>query len=201
TTTGCTRPDDVVAATPCADSVRRAAEEIDIDEQKAYLDQALLQCRSTTDLGVEISRHPGLLGHGVDQFVTSRCGRITDPAILAGPVCAAAGPGAPTTIAVSTEDGPLFVGETLDGRTVELRPGPTIRFVGDVPQVIQQTVDIATESGCPGVAEQRNRWSALIGDPAIGDEASVYTRHADNVAAYLGCDESAPGTPTPETTG
>jgi hypothetical protein len=196
--TGCARPDTAPAASACAEAVVLAAAAIDIDEQKAHLDSALLQCRSLADLGNEIARHPGLLGHGVERFVEARCTRIDDEAVLAGPVCAGQTSTTPATSIAPADDLPVFVGDTLDGRRIELRPGPTIRFVGDVPEVVQQTVDIATESGCPGVAEQRARWFALVGDPIIGDEASVYTRHADNVAAYLGCEPTPPATTVPD---
>jgi tagatose-1,6-bisphosphate aldolase len=60
-------------------------------------------------------------------------------------------------------------------------------FVGDVPQVVQQTVDIAIEAGCEGVIAQRDLWAARAIDPAMGDEASVYAHHAQNVANYIGC--------------
>lgn len=185
-TPACTRGDDARAVTACAEAVDLAAAEIDLDAQKERLDVALLQCRSTIDLGNEIARHPGVLGHGVERFVEVRCGRIDDEAILAGPICAGSRTTLPPPPPAATE-GPVFVGDTLDGRPIEIRPGPGTVFVGDVPQVVQQTVDIAAEAGCPGVLEQRSRWFELVDDPVIGDEASVYTRHADNVAAYLGC--------------
>lgn len=195
--TACTRANETVAATACAEAVGFAADAIDLDDQKERLDLALLQCRSIADLSNEIGRHPGLLGHSVERYVEIRCERIDDEAILAGPVCA----GIPTTvpvIAAEPTDGPVFVGDTLDGRPIEIRPGPGTVFVGDVPQVIQQTVDIAAESGCPGVQEQRDRWFELVDDPVIGDEASVYTRHAENVAEYLGCEIPPPGGSIPE---
>jgi hypothetical protein len=82
----------------------------------------------------------------------------------------------------------IFVGDTLDGRPIEIRPGPGIEFVGEVPAVIQQTVDIAVESGCDGVIAQRDLWAGQITDSAAGDIASVYAQHAQNVANFIGCD-------------
>lgn len=195
--TSCTRSGETLAASPCAQAVASAADAIDLDDQKERLDLALLQCRSVADLSNEINRHPGLLGHSVASYVESRCGRIDDEAILAGPVCSTS----VTTVTVTVADpptGPVFVGDTLDGRPIEIRPGPDTLFVGDIPQVVQQTVDIAAESGCPGILQQRDRWFALIDDPAIGDEASVYTQHAENVAEYLGCQLAPPGAPVPD---
>ena len=93
----------------------------------------------------------------------------------------------PTTAPVEL----VFVGETLDGRRIEIRPDADTVFVGDVPQVVQQTVDIAVEAGCDGVIAQRDLWASRVNDPVIGDEASVYAHHAQNVANYIGCDVAA----------
>jgi hypothetical protein len=95
----------------------------------------------------------------------------------------------------------VYVGSTLDGRTVELRPDADTVFIGDTPQVVQQTVDIAVESGCVGVLAQRDHWAALVADPDIGDEASVYAQHAQNVANYIGCDSPPIPTAPPVTGG
>lgn len=185
--TGCAAPSDGDATTGCAETVSAAADAIEIDEQKRLLDQALLQCRSVTDLTRELDRHPGLIGFSADAFVAIRCERIEDPATQRGPTCASVI--SPTTTAPPTTLVDLvFVGDTLDGRRIEIRPSATVRFVGEVPEVIQQTVDIAFESGCEGLFEQRDRWFERIADPATGDEASVYALHAQNVAAYIGCE-------------
>jgi hypothetical protein len=180
-------PDDDDARTGCADTVDDAADAIEIDDQKRLLDQALLQCRSVADLTRELDRHPGLIGFSTDAFVAIRCERIEDRATQRAPTCASVI--SPTTTAPPTTVVDLvFVGDTLDGRRIEIRPSDTVRFVGEVPEVIQQTVDIAIESDCDGLIEQRDRWFARIGDPDIGDVASVYARHAQNVAAYVQCE-------------
>lgn len=184
--TGCAASDDDTT-TGCAASVAAAADAVELAEQKQFLDQALLQCRSVAALTTELERHPGLIGYSPERFVEVRCGRIEDEATRAGPTCAAV-ISPTTTIPPSTTVDLVFVGETFDGRRIELRPSATVRFDGDVPETIQQTVDIAFESGCDGLVEQRDRWYARIDDPAIGDEASVYAFHAQNVAAYIGCD-------------
>lgn len=186
-TAGCVASDDEGASSGCASAVAAAADAVEVDEQKRYLDQALLQCRSVAALTTELERHPGLIGFSPLTFVENRCSRIDDPATLAGPTCSAVV--SPTTTAPPTTLVDLvFVGETFDGRRIEIRPSATTRFDGDVPEVIQQTVDIAFESGCEGLIEQRDRWYARIDDPAIGDEAAVYAFHAQNVAAYVGCE-------------
>lgn len=185
--TGCATPDDDAARTGCADTVADAADAIEIDEQKRLLDRALLQCRSVSDLTRELDRHPGLIGFSADAFVAIRCERIEDRATQRGPTCASVI--SPSTTAPPTTVVDLvFVGDTLDGRRIEIRPSDTVRFVGEVPEVIQQTVDIAIESDCDGLIEQRDRWFARIGDPDIGDIASLYALHAQNVAAYVQCE-------------
>jgi hypothetical protein len=184
---GCTAPSDDDATTGCAATVAAAADAVEIDEQKRLLDQALLQCRSVADLTRELDAHPGLIGFSAEAFAAIRCARIEDPATLRAPTCASVV--SPTTTSPPTTLVDLvFVGDTLDGRRIEIRPSETTRFVGEVPEVIQQTVDIAFESGCEGLIEQRDRWFEQIGDPVNGDEASVYALHAQNVAAYVGCD-------------
>lgn len=183
---GCDAPGEETT-TGCSASVEAAADAVELDDQKRYLDQALLQCRSVSALTVELERHPGLIGYSPEAFVANRCERIEDEATRSGPTCSAVI--APTTTAPPTTVVALvFVGETFDGRRIELRPSETIRFDGEVPEVIQQTVDIAFESGCDGLIDQRDRWYERIEDPVTGDEASVYAFHAQNVAAYIGCE-------------
>jgi hypothetical protein len=184
---GCDAPTDEGATTGCAATVSAAADAVEIDEQKRLLDDALLQCRSVSDLASQLDRHPGLIGFSADAFVEIRCNRIDDPATRRAPTCASV-VSPSTTVPPTTLVDLVFVGDTLDDRRIEIRPSATTRFVGEVPEVVQQTVDIAFESGCDGLIEQRDRWFARIDDTAAGDEASVYARHAQNVAAYVGCD-------------
>lgn len=180
-------PDDEATTTGCAATVAAAADAIELDEQKRLLDQALLQCRSVGDLTRELERNPGLIGYSPETFVSLRCTRIEDEATRRGPTCAAV-VSPTTTVPPTTLVDLVFVGDTLDDRRIEIRPSDTTRFVGEVPEVVQQTVDIAFESGCEGLIEQRDRWYARIDSTPAGDEASVYARHAQNVAAYVGCE-------------
>lgn len=160
---------------------------VEVDEQVALLDTALVTCRSYRSFTNELARHPGIIGYDTATFVSLRCARVDDELIRTSPTCATVI--APVTAPPRTTLPELiFVGDTLDGRQVELRPSATIRFVGEVPEVVQQTVDIALESGCDGVIVQRDLWASRVGDPLFGDEASVYAQHAQNVAAYIQCD-------------
>ena len=80
-----------------------------------------------------------------------------------------------------------YVGQTMDGREVTIDPGDT-EFVDGKPAAIVAIVDIAAEDGCEGVEAERVRWLAQSTDPIVGDEASVYARHAENVLAFMGCE-------------
>jgi hypothetical protein len=171
----------------CAEVVKEASLAIEVDAQVRLLDDALRICRSFATLETELERYPSIIGYEPATFVALRCERIEDRAVRRGPTCSEVV--TPTTTIPETTVAPIvFVGDTLDGRTIEIRPSATTEFVGDVPAVVQQTVDIATESGCAGVIEQRDLWASRVDDPQIGDEASVYAQHAQNVATYIQCD-------------
>lgn len=179
-------PEPEAAPTGCAATVADAARASEVDQQVKLLDLALLVCRSYRSFTDELARYPGIIGYDPATFTSLRCAKVTDEAIRTSPTCAA-------VIAPVTTPPPItlpevvFVGETLDGRQIELRPSATIRFDGDVPAVVQQTVDIFHESGCDGVIEQRDLWASRVSDPAFGDVASVYAKHAQNVADYVQC--------------
>ena len=56
------------------------------------------------------------------------------------------------------------------------------------PLLAKRQVEVALESGCEGLIAQRDLWAARADGPLFGDEASVYARHAQNVADYIQCD-------------
>ena len=185
----CTPSSDDTADTPtgCAASVDQAAVEAEPDRQVALLDNALVACSTATAFTAQLAAHPGIIGYEPDRYLEGRCTRSTDERVRRTPACAdIVGPD--TTPPPTDADELVFVGETLDGRTVEIRPSAAIEFEGDVPAVVQQTVDIAIESGCEGVIAQRDEWAARVDDSFIGDAASVFAQHAQNVAQYIGCD-------------
>jgi len=173
--------------TGCEETVREASVAVEVDEQVRLLDDAMIVCRTYDALTAQLDRYPSMLGYDAATFVAVRCARVDDERVQRSPSCRNVI--TPTTTAPTTTIAALvFVGDTLDGRRVEIRPSATTEFVGNVPAVVQQTVDIAAESGCAGVIEQRDRWAARVDDPVIGDEASVYAQHAQNVADYIQCD-------------
>jgi hypothetical protein len=186
---GCRAGDDEAAATGCASTVRDASLAVEVDDQVRLLDQALVRCRSLQELTGEMARYPGITGYDVATFVQLRCAKVSDESVRSSPACASVS--ATTSIAAQAPAEVVFVGDTLDGRRIEIRPDADTPFVGQVPQSVQQTVDIAVEAGCAGVIAQRDMWASRVDDPVIGDEASVYANHAQNVANYIGC-ESTP---------
>jgi hypothetical protein len=189
------KPEEETAESGCASTVRDASLAVEVSDQVRLLDLAMVRCRSFDELNSEMAQYPGITGYDIRTFVELRCGHVTDESVLASPACLAvtATTAVPTTAAIEV----VFVGETLDGRRIEIRPDADTVFVGEVPQVVQQTVDIAIEAGCEGVLAQRDLWASRVGDPAIGDEASVYAHHAQNVADYINCASTPISAPEP----
>lgn len=184
----CTPNDDEAdAPTGCAERVRVASRAVEPDEQVRLLDQALLACNSYETFRSQVGRYPGIIGYDVNTFLELRCDRSDDERLRTTAACRAV-VAPPSTPPPDTSAELVFVGDTVDGRRIEIRPSAEVPFDGEIPTVVQQTVDIAVEAGCPGVLEQRNLWLERIGDPDIGDPASVFAQHAQNVAVYIGCE-------------
>jgi hypothetical protein len=183
-TAGCS-PDEETTESGCASTVHDASLAVDVADQLRLLDMAMVRCRSLQELTGEMGKYPGIVGYDLTTFVELRCTRVVDDSVRTSPSCLSltATTAVPTTAPVEL----VFVGETLDGRRIEIRPDADTVFVGEVPQVVQQTVDIAIEAGCDGVIDQRDLWVSRVDDPVFGDEASVYAHHAQNVANYIGC--------------
>jgi hypothetical protein len=167
--------------------VATASRESEPSDQVRMLDQAMIVCGSYEAFTSELRRYAGSIGYDPVTYVERRCQRVDDEVVREAPTCAAV-ISPTTTLPPTTVVELLFVGDTVDGRPIEIRPGPGIEFVGEVPAVIQQTVDIAFESGCEGVVAQRDLWAERIDDSPGGDIASVYAQHAQNVANFIGCD-------------
>lgn len=177
--------DDV--ATGCASLVEEASAASEPEAQVRLLDQAMIACGSYESFTSNLQRFAGSIGYDPITYTQRRCERVDDEAVRAGATCAEV-IAPPTTPPPTTLVAIVFVGNTVDGRPIELRPSDGIAFVGEVPEVIQQTVDIALESGCDGVIAQRDLWTSRIDDTPEGDIASVYAQHAQNVADFIGCE-------------
>lgn len=180
---GCGRDAEPEQATGCAATVREASLAVEVDEQVALLDLALARCVSVGALIGEMTKYPGIVGYSPATFVELRCSTAADDAVLASAVCTSYASPA-TTLAPLSPD-VVYVAETLDGRRIEIVPDADTVFVDGRPEAMQRTVDIAVEAGCPGVIAERDRWAAQIA--TLGDEASAYARHAENVADYIRC--------------
>lgn len=187
----CTEPEvEVAPSEPCRSVVDDVATAVEISEQVALLDTALVVCRSVEQLDRALAAHPGVIAVDASTFADRRCSDAPDARIAGSTICRSV---VTTTTTEPVSDEPtlgVYVGRTLDGRDVEILASDTL-FTQGRPAAIVQIVDIGTEDGCEGVAEEFRRWSELVDDPEFGDEASVYARHALNVSSNLGC-------PTPE---
>ncbi|MGI9645507.1 MAG: hypothetical protein ACR2O6_09390 [Ilumatobacteraceae bacterium] len=186
TATAC-QPDDETADDACAPLVADATGESEPDAQVRLLDEAMVVCRSYSSFTTELDRYPSSIGYDTATYVTRRCANADD-VVRDSPTCSSVISPTATTAPQTTVVDLLFVGDTVDGRPIEIRPSDGIEFVGEVPAVVQQTVDIAFEAGCDGVIAQRDLWAALIDDSPAGDIASVYAQHAQNVADFIQCD-------------
>ena len=178
-------PDEETTESGCSATVHDASLAAEVSDQVRLLDMAMVRCRSVQELTAEMGKYPGIVGYDLNTFVEVRCSRVADESVRTSPACLSVT--ATTAVPTAAPVELVFVGETLDGRRIEIRPDADTVFVGDVPQVVQQTVDIAIEAGCDGVIDQRDLWASRVDDPVIGDEASVYAHHAQNVANYIGC--------------
>ena len=185
-------PDDETGTSGCATLVAEASAESEPADQVRLLDRALVACRSYEAFTAQLDRYPSSIGYDTVTFVARRCANSVDDAVLEGPTCSQVITPA-TTAPPTTVVDLVFVGDTVDGRAIEIRPSDGIEFVGEVPAVVQQTVDIAFESGCDGVIAQRDLWAAQIDDSPEGDIASVYAQHAQNVADFVQCESDPIG--------
>jgi len=196
----CTRGDTTARGVTCAQAVHTAAAATDVDDQIRLLDAAFLRCPTYESYLVELAEYPGAIGYSPERYIDLRCRAVTEPRLRNSPTCRTASP--PTTLSAAVADEAVYAAATLDGRVVELRESDGVQFSGDVPTVVQQTVDIANQSGCDGVLAQRDEWlQRATGDGSdAADIASVYAQHAINVALWIGCEGAQPGTSAPAST-
>jgi hypothetical protein len=185
--TGCADDEDqVTPSEPCSAAMARAASATEVDEQIALLDTALVVCRSVSAFDAQMSRYPNIVGFDVMTFVERRCTSVDDEDVSGSTICSSFAT-TTTTISPALPD-VVYVGQTLDGREVEIRPSAEIPFTEGRPAVVVQIVDIATEDGCDGPEAEFERWRLRTDDPDIGEAASVFAQHALNVMAFMGCE-------------
>lgn len=179
-------PDEQSVRDPCVRTMERASRAVEISDQIELLDSALLSCRSFTAYDAQLGRYPGIIGYEGLAYVMTRCAELSgDELVSASAVCTDVASQIPTTTIARVPE-LEYVGQTMDGREVTIREDDA-EFVDGKPAAIVAIVDIATEDGCSGVEDALARWLARTNDPIIGDQASVYARHAENVLAFIGC--------------
>jgi len=203
---GCAADDaGPITADPCARRIAEAADAIEVDDQVRLLDEAMYLCRSIGEFTAGVAGHPGIMAVEPVVFLARRCVRSDIAAVRESPICDdsavaallepdTAGLAAGATPAVADVD-PVYLGETLDGRTVEIVPDADTPFVDGRPQVIVRMVDLAFADGCDGLVDELEYWTTRAGDGEIGDEASVYARHAVSLMEFIGCEEMPATTP------
>lgn len=187
----CTPADEpvVAPADPCRATIDEAAAEAEIRRQVELLDRALVICSGPDVFAANVGRHPTLLGWDVETYLGNRCATAESPSVRGSRICRS--DGIVTTTSMPTADAPtiVYVGTTLDGREVTIRPTPSRPFTDEgIPLIIDEMARIAAREGCAGVEAEHLRWLAQIDDPTGGDEASVYARHALDVARFVQCE-------------
>jgi hypothetical protein len=179
-------PEEASGGDPCVTTMQRASRAAEISDQIEFLDSALLSCRSFTAYDAQLGRYPGIIAYDGLAYVTARCEALADDEVVsASSVCTDVY--SPTSDTVGGVPEVEYVGQTMDGREVTIGPDDT-EFVDGKPTAIVAIVDIAAEDGCAGVEDERARWLAQVDDPIVGDQASVYARHAENVLAFIACE-------------
>lgn len=186
-TVGCTSSTPEAAPVePCRATIDEAAQAAEIDDQIELLDTALVICRSVDVFTAHVDRYPGLIAWEVPTYLTNRCASAADT-VRRSAICTSEAVAPPTAPPVEVPE-VVYVGETLDGREIEIRPRAGRPFTNGTPTVIVEMADIAIESGCEGVEAEYERWNAQVEDALVGEEASVYAQHALNVLAFIQCD-------------
>lgn len=146
-------------------------------------------CSGPDVFATHVGRHPTLLGWDIETYLANRCVSAESPAVRGSRICRADGIATSTTMPTADAPTVFYLGTTLDGREVQIRPTPSRPFTDEgIPLVIDEMARIAARAGCDGVEAEHQRWLAQVDDPIIGDEASAYARHALDVARFIQCD-------------
>ncbi|MEX2627244.1 MAG: hypothetical protein WD225_10210 [Ilumatobacteraceae bacterium] len=179
--------DDVAPTDPCRATIDEAGAAAEIADQIDLLDQALVVCATPEVFSANVERYPTLLGWDVSTYLSNRCRSADVDAVRRSRICTSENV-APTTNPSTDVPDVVYVGTTLDGREVEIRPRPGRPFEDGRPEIVDDMADIAERLGCDGVESEYERWVEQIDDPQVGDEASVYAQHALDVLAFVQCD-------------
>ncbi len=183
---------------PCSRRVGIAAAAIDIDDQVGLLDEAISICSDLESFALALDSHPGTIGVEPVVFAARRCSRSNLTSIRAAPICQ--DPAVALLIGGGSSDsestlnpageGLAYTGTNLADAQVTILPDADTPFEGERPVAIVRMVDLAFSDGCAGLEAEFDYWSTLVDDPGIGEEASVYARHALDLQAFIGCQNS-----------
>jgi hypothetical protein len=186
-------PTVTVRADPCRDALDRAAIAREVSQQISLLDAALVICRDVEAFTDGLRLHPGVIAVAPATFIQRRCEDPPDQRVGRSSICQAVVP--PTSDTPNDNAAQVYIGRTLDGRSVELR-SDQVRFTEGRPSGIIEVVDVSTQEGCRGLARLYAQWIPLVTLEDRGDELSVYAQHTVNVMRSLGCDlPDLPGQP------
>ncbi len=170
---------------PCRDALDRAAVAREIPQQIALLDSALVICRDVDAFSEGLRLHPGAIAVAPATFIQRRCEDPPDATVARSLICQSVVP--PVDTAPGDNAVKVYVGRTLDGRSVELR-SDQVRFTDGRPAGIVEVVNVSTRQGCEGLAALYAQWIPMVGLEDRGDELSVYAQHTVNLMQSLGCD-------------
>jgi hypothetical protein len=175
----------VIRPDPCRDAIDRAAVAREIPQQIALFDSALVICRDVEAFTDGLRLHPGAIAVAPATFIQRRCENPPDATVARSLICQSVVPTVTST--PGDNDVQVYIGRTLDGRSVELR-SDQVRFTDGRPAGIIEVVDVSTRQGCEGLVGLYNQWIPMVGLEDRGDELSVYAQHAVNLMQSLGCD-------------
>jgi hypothetical protein len=190
--TACTAaPTATVRPDPCRDAVDRAALAREVSQQISLLDAALVICRDVDAFTDGLRLHPGVIAVAPATFIQRRCEDPPDQRVQRSSICQTVAP--PSSDVPGQDAAKVYIGRTLDGRSVELR-SDQVRFTDGRPSGIIEVVEVSTTQGCSGLSALYSQWIPLVKLEDRGDELSVYAQHTLNVMRSLGCE--IPGDPS-----
>jgi hypothetical protein len=129
--------------------------------------------------------HPGAIAVTPATFIQRRCENPPNVTVARSLICQSV---TPTVVSVPGDsDLQVYIGRTLDGRSVELR-SDQVRFTDGRPAGIVEVVEVSTRQGCEGLAALYAQWIPMVNLEDRGDELSVYAQHTVNLMQSLGCD-------------
>jgi hypothetical protein len=79
-----------------------------------------------------------------------------------------------------------WVGPGLNGDPLTITSSASTSFVEGVPEPIW-LIDQAAKKGCDAVTVESDFWVGMLDDPAVGERAGAYVKHANDVRIDMDC--------------